>query len=258
MFYAKFGPGERERLQDCIRYFQRTFSKAFAMDNLIALGKSTGFLMDGRFTDAVELHARTQQEHSLLWRLHTLVWAAQNALSIPGDFVECGVWRGYSFAVITTYLDFANVDKTLYLYDTFRGIPDAYNSEKRPNHAYDRENKDDHDAILNHVRDVFKSFPNVRIVPGIVPDTFASECPDRISFLHIDMNSAASEMAALEHLYDRVSPGGIIVFDDYGWEAYRAQKKAEDSFMSERSQHILELPTGQGLLVKQESTAASE
>lgn len=254
MFYANFRPGERERMQDIIRYFQGTFHRVFAMDNLIALGKSAGFMLDDSFTDAVDLHATTQQERSLLWRLHTLVWAAQNALSIHGDFVECGVWRGYSCAVITTYLDFSNVDKTLYLYDTFRGIPDGYNSENLSNHIYDQQNKNDPDAILNHVREVFKSFPNVRIVPGIVPDTFESECPDRISFLHIDMNSSASEIAALEHLYDRVSPGGIIVFDDYGWEAYRSQKKAEDNFMSARNQHILELPTGQGLLVKQEST----
>ncbi len=251
MFYANFRPGERERLQEVIRYLQSTFHRVFAMDNLIALGKSAGFMQDNRFTGAVERHAKTQQEHSLLWRLHTLVWAAQNALSVQGDFVECGVWRGYSCAVITSYLDFAKIDKTLYLYDTFRGIPDSYNSENRPNAIYDRENKDDPDTILNHVRSVFEPFPNVRIVPGVIPDTFKNECPEHISFLHIDMNSAASEMAALEHLYDRVTPGGIIVFDDYGWNAYIAQKKAEDKFMSARNQHILELPTGQGLLVKQ-------
>jgi O-methyltransferase len=45
-------------------------------------------------------------------------------------------------------------------------------------------------------------------------------------------------------------PGGVIVFDDYGWWQYRTQKQAEDEFMRARGYDILELPTGQGLVVK--------
>lgn len=251
MFYGRIREGENERFKEILRDLQRMFPSVFAMDNLIALGKSAGFLSDERFRTAVERHAGTRQERSLLWRLHTLAWAARNALSIPGDFVECGVWRGFCSAVVTTCLDFASVDKTLYLYDTFRGIPDEYNSENRSNAIYEHENRDDPHAILKRVRAIFEPYPNVRIVPGVVPDTFEAACPERISLLHIDMNSAASEVAALEHLFDRVAVGGIIVFDDYGWRAYAAQKTAEDAFMAQRGQHILELPTGQGLLVKQ-------
>jgi len=51
-------------------------------------------------------------------------------------------------------------------------------------------------------------------------------------------------------LFDRVSPGGLVVFDDYGWSGYAAQKVAEDAFMRQRGHSILELPTGQGLLIK--------
>jgi O-methyltransferase len=64
------------------------------------------------------------------------------------------------------------------------------------------------------------------------------------------MNSVASELAALEALFDRVVPGGLIVFDDYGWTGYIAQKKAEDAFMAARGHTILELPTGQGMVLK--------
>jgi predicted O-methyltransferase YrrM len=65
------------------------------------------------------------------------------------------------------------------------------------------------------------------------------------------MNSAASELAVLNALFERVSPGGMIVFDDYGWSGYIQQKIAEDKFMTQRGYTILELPTGQGLVVKQ-------
>ena len=64
------------------------------------------------------------------------------------------------------------------------------------------------------------------------------------------MNSAASEIAALDVLFDKVVPGGIIVFDDYGWTGYDAQRYAEDAFMTERGYRVLELPTGQGMVIK--------
>ena len=96
----------------------------------------------------------------------------------------------------------------------------------------------------------FARYPNVRIVRGAVPMSFEEAVPERVAFLHVDMNSSKSEIAALEVLFDKVSRGGVIVFDDYGWRAYRRQQEAEDVFMRARGQRILELPTGQGLLVK--------
>jgi O-methyltransferase len=64
------------------------------------------------------------------------------------------------------------------------------------------------------------------------------------------MNSPGPELAALEVLYDQISPGGVIVIDDYGWTIFRKQKEIADNFMPARGQSILELPTGQGLCVK--------
>ena len=77
-----------------------------------------------------------------------------------------------------------------------------------------------------------------------------SAVPKKIAFLHIDMNSAQAEMLALEHLFDKVTPGGVIVFDDFGWSCNVNQMTAELAFMNERGQHILELPTGQGVVIK--------
>jgi predicted O-methyltransferase YrrM len=85
---------------------------------------------------------------------------------------------------------------------------------------------------------------------GIVPDSFSQAVPEKIAFLHLDLNSSKGEIAALEVLFDRVSPGGLVVFDDYGWSGYQAQQVAEDAFMRQRGHRILELPTGQGLLIK--------
>ena len=83
-----------------------------------------------------------------------------------------------------------------------------------------------------------------------MPDCLAEAAPDAIAFLHIDLNSPGAEIGALDALFDRVVTGGAIVFDDYGWHFFRRQKEAEDAFMAARGHRILELPTGQGLVIK--------
>ena len=52
----------------------------------------------------------------------------------------------------------------------------------------------------------------------------------RIAYLHIDLNQAPAEIAALEVLFDRIVPGGIVILDDYEWAmGYRRQKLLEGS-----------------------------
>jgi O-methyltransferase len=245
MFYGRFkDDSDRNFFQDAIDRFAKFFGNVFAADNVILFDRNLAMLGDKKFAQACEKNAGNDQERSLVLRLNTLVWAASEALRVPGDFVECGVWRGFCSAVVADYVDFDRVPKQFYLYDTYDGIPPQYDSEG-------------HDAASFHESGLYESvvgrfarFPNVRVVRGIVPDSFAQAVPDKIAFLHIDMNSSKSEIAALEVLFDRVSPGGIIVFDDYGWMAYAAQHDAEDAFMRQRGHRILELPTGQGLLIK--------
>ncbi|MDJ0796242.1 MAG: TylF/MycF/NovP-related O-methyltransferase [Calothrix sp. MO_167.B12] len=250
MFYGDFSQGKGKEFQQFLKKLQVMFGRVYAQDNLITLQRTVGFLQDKKFNDAFNQYVNTAQEKSLAWRLHTLTWAAKICRDIPGDFVECGVYHGFSLAVVAAYIDFENVDKTLYLYDTFEGIPEEYNSENRSNAVYQKEIAEDKDAIYKQVQQKFAKYHNVKIVRGFVPNTFQEACPERIAFLHLDMNSSKSEIAALEVLFDKVTPGGMIVFDDYGWSGYVKQKIAEDAFMQERGHDILELPTGQGLLIK--------
>lgn len=245
MFYGNFQGESRSRFQQAIKEMQSIFARVYAQDNLITFNRNLSFTKDENFRRAFEAEAVTPQEKSLAWRLHTLCWAASHCANVPGDFVECGVWRGFSFAVVTEYLKFENLKKKLYLYDTYQGIPADYNSEGRSNRVYEQE-----PDLVDKVRQRFSKYPNVHVVQGTVPDSFAKECPKAISLLHIDMNSSKSEIAALEHLFDRVSPGGIIVFDDFGWFGYDKQTYAEIEFMKERGHQIMELPTGQGVLLK--------
>lgn len=58
------------------------------------------------------------------------------------------------------------------------------------------------------------------------------------------------EEAALDFFWDKLTPGAIVLFDDYWWLAYKKQKEAHDRFAQRHGVKILLLPTGQGLLLK--------
>lgn len=214
--------------------------QVFTGDNLFTFGKSLGFLADQRFMDIFNAQATEETEQATVWRVHTLCWAARRALSLEGDFVECGSYRGTSSRIMVQELAFETISKKFVMFDVFDDIGQI------DQHDYPALKGD----IYQEVSARFTDYPNVDVIQGFVPDILEGNTPERIAFLHIDMNSADAEIAALERLFDRVSPGGSIVLDDYGWLDYIRQKNAHDTFFSERGYQVLELATGQGLVIK--------
>ncbi len=229
-------------------------------DRLLTLDKAAAFKEDPRYLQAfAEVNSSTGANQyaspdGIGWRLNTLTWAARHAVPVPGDFIECGVYRGDMSWVVTEMVDLAAANKEFYLYDTFEGFAPQYSSEAdfpgAPQLLAFNNAQYKIPQLYESVRDRFSSKPYVKVVKGVVPDILHSVSPSRIAFMHIDMNSPAAEVGALEILFDRVSSGGVLIFDDYGWEVFRKQKMAADEFMAVRNNWILELPTGQGLLVK--------
>ena len=164
------------------------------------------------------------------WRVNTLSWAAKKALTLEGDFVECGVFEGFMSNMLVEYLDFTDTDRTLYLYDTFEGFPTEYSSPADfpgsegfwhfANEAYAKA------GLYEGVVARFAPYHNVKVIKGVAPDILHEVSPEKISYLHMDLNSPRAETAGLKILYDRVVSGGVIVFDDYGWKPYRLQMEA--------------------------------
>lgn len=243
MFYG-LNPSQGERLRTILDEISTMFSRVFAMDNVITLDRNAGFFDDPRFMGAFSAEARNDQERSLVWRLHVLVWCAEGAMRREGDFVECGVYRGFSTAVATRYLDFAGLDRRWVLFDTFSGIPE---DQLNPGHVNPEPYRDPelHAACVAR----FAHFPNVEVVRGRVPEILEGHAPGRVAFLHLDMNSAYAEAAALEFFFPRLAQGGCVLLDDYGWHVYREQKLVADEFFGDHGYHVLELPTGQGLVI---------
>lgn len=248
MFYGI--PADRQNdLKQALATIEDIYKGTFyANDMLICLWRNLSFRHDQKFISTFYDSVTSEQEKSLVWRLHTLVWAAQNALHVDGDFVECGVFKGFCSSVLLKYLNFQDLDRQAYLYDTFEGLPEKTSTEQE-RRTWDYTQYDS-EAVYNGVREKFSKYKNVTIVRGVVPDSFTVAIPEKIAFLHIDMNSEMAEILALEYLFDKVTPGGMIVFDDFGWSCNANQMKAELAFMNERGHHILELPTGQGVVIK--------
>ncbi|MGL5136138.1 MAG: TylF/MycF/NovP-related O-methyltransferase, partial [Beijerinckiaceae bacterium] len=85
---------------------------------------------------------------------------------------------------------------------------------------------------------------------GILPGSLDLTAFDHLAFVHIDLNNALAEIGVIERIWDRIVPGGMVLLDDYCFEGYEAQHEAWDAFCAARQHSILNLPTGQGLIVK--------
>jgi hypothetical protein len=208
-------------------------------DNLLTWSRSISFVDDPGFWGAYEDNIQNPSDAAVAWRRYILACAGYHCVQLEGDFVECGVNRGTGIKTLVDYLGGKIFPKQFYGYDTYEyGTVSGRRSEGQGAGFYES------------VRQRFDGYPQVHLIRGLIPDSFEDACPDKISYLHIDLNDAESEIATLEALFDRVVTGGIIILDDYEWATYRPQKIAEDSWLERRKHHVFPLPTGQGLVLK--------
>ena len=221
------------------------FAPTFREDGL-STSHNCDFVRDPQFLRAHEAARKHDAGVSIRWRMHVTQWAGFHAMQLGGDFVECGVNRGFLSASVMAYLDFKSLhDRKFFLFDTYSGLVEELVTEEdvaAHRHAY----KDCHDFVV----DAFKRYPNVVIVKGVVPDSLRTVEIERVAYLSIDMNCVQPEIAAMEYFWPRLVAGGIVIIDDYGFSGHEAQKRAADRFAASVGARILSLPTGQGLLLK--------
>ena len=241
-----WGPGERAPTYDA--------------DSLVTYHKTPYFLADPAFRAAysrgmnsghhIARPPGSDDDVNIEWRVHVVLWAASQALLTEGDFVECGVNTGIYSLAICDYLDFNRTGRSFWLFDTFRGIPQDQISPREHELGRAEENAQWFSECYDLAKQNFAPFPRARLVRGRVPETLATVDIDRVSYLSLDMNIAEPEAAAFEHFWPRLSPGAVVVLDDYGWDGFAPQREVLDALAAERGVRILQCPTGQGLLVK--------
>jgi len=103
---------------------------------------------------------------------------------------------------------------------------------------------------IDRVRRNFAEWPQAEIVQGRIPDVFETIICESVAFVHVDLNCAAPEKAALEFFWPLLSRGGVVLLDDYAYFGCSSQTAAIDAFAAHVGAQVLSLPTGQGLMVK--------
>lgn len=172
--------------------------------------------------------------------------------NIEGDIVECGVWKGGSMmAIAETLLGVGDTSRDLYLFDTFEGMPpptkdDVDIAGVTAESLLDRSDKESDESVwcratLDVVKKVLGStgYPSekVHFIKGMVEQTIPRFVPEKIALLRLDTDWYESTKHEMEHLFPRLSKGGVLIIDDYGhWQGAR---KAVDEYLEKNAVKIL-------------------
>jgi len=167
---------------------------------------------------------------------------------IPGDFVECGVWRGGSAMIIaSTLAKLQSQDRKIYLYDTFSGMTQPSEEDfdlfkkKKAEEKWQKEQRAEHNqwdfASLEEVKKNMQltEYPQEKLVfvKGKVEETIPKTIPAEIALLRLDTDWHASTKHELEELFPVLKKGGVLIVDDYGHWA--GSKKAVDEYFSDKN-----------------------
>jgi O-methyltransferase len=208
----------------------------------------------GLDADALETIRRVERftmlgPEKLFALIQAVRYVARHA--VPGDLVECGVWRGG--AVMAAALTLAQLgvrDRRIFLYDTFSGMPPPTDADWRPDldprelFARRRTGPGSSDwcrAGVDEVRRNLASLPYpdrlFELVEGRVEDTIPGTLPDSIAILRLDTDWYESTRHEMEHLMPRLVPGGVLILDDYyNWTGSR---RAVDEYLEREKIPIL-------------------
>jgi hypothetical protein len=208
------------------------------------------FMTDRLFCKAYRRGCDADSDHRWHWRIHIGIWAAVTASRLEGDFVECGVNRGFLSSAIMEFLDWNSMEKTFYLLDTFAGLAPDQSSPEELKKGEAMTAKGFYCKGVDPIQRNFSQWHNVRIIQGTVPQTLDQVDTQKVAYLHLDMNCAKPEAAAIDFFWKRLVPGAVVLMDDYAYWGYEPQKHALDQFASQNGLLIASLPTGQGLLMK--------
>ena len=173
---------------------------------------------------------------------------------IPGDFVECGVWRGGSCMLIAlVLLARGETERRIYLYDTFSGMTEpsaedriAWNGRSvREKWEADREGRGHYftgwavgaDEVRENLRSIGWPEGRTCLVEGDVATTLNEVVPQSVAVLRLDTDWYASTARELEVLYPRLERGGVLLIDDYGH--FKGARKAVDDYFRDPARSIL-------------------
>lgn len=215
---------------------------------LVKINKSTGLDLPVEISESDSILIETSSKYSMTGNLR--MWALINAIkyvdanNIPGDVVECGVWRGGNLILAAKVVENGNQLRKIWGFDTFSGMTeptifDTYPDGTHVSNTLSNSVKDENIKNIHAIASKNQVLSNlkknsvdhlVQLVEGRVEETLLNEenLPVSISILRLDTDWYESTKTELEILYPKLERGGVCIIDDYGH--YSGAKKAVDEY----------------------------
>lgn len=183
------------------------------------------------------------EAHSMIGqkRMRNLRELTERAIreAVPGDLIETGVWRGGACIYMRAILEAHGVtDRTVWVADSFAGLPppdpDRYPRDKGDKHFQNANLSIGRAQVEEHFRRYGLLDGQVKFLEGWFKDTLPGAPIERLAVLRLDGDMYESTWDGLANLYDKVSPGGFVIVDDFG--AVPACAEAVRDFLGERGE----------------------
>jgi O-methyltransferase len=183
-------------------------------------------------------------------RRFTLIEFSRFVRRLRGSTAECGVARGVGSAITLTALDgtYAAGEKH-YAFDAFAGLPPPTEADRMRSGKFGWTAGDiPHEQAL--AQEAIAPFGHAELRVGWIPETFHGLEDERFRFVHVDVDLHQPTWDSLEFFYPRLVTGGVILLDDHGLETCPGARKAAIDYFAATNDAVLDLPTGQGLVIK--------
>lgn len=151
-------------------------------------------------------------------------------VNTAGDVVEFGCYIGTTSVPLGKRL--ADTDRKLYVYDSFEGLPEKSSKDEAPTGMQFKKGE-----LLATKKQLIKNFkqagvPLPMIIKGWFSNVTPEQIPPEIAFAYLDGDYYHSVLDPLKLIWDRLSPGGVVVVDDYQNEALPGASKAVDEWLA--------------------------
>lgn len=241
---SHFNVADKEKFAKAISLLKESLeckgATLFSGDNMLLWNKGYSFLRKEEYLNYVTDSNTAMIPKSIVWRTYVLDYFMKRSLKAKGDMLELGVLKGRTAKFLCEMNRDRILDRKYILIDLF---------EWKPGDSHTAHSDLKRDGLFEEVRAEFVDFPFTEVIKGDVKKVLPMIDAEDIAFAHIDMNAAEPELFALDYLLPKMAEGGAIVLDDYGWYAYWKQTVAINKLLDKHGLEILELPTGQGVLI---------
>lgn len=185
------------------------------------------------------------QRKWMLWQLLRLT------AHVEGDTAECGVFEGASSWLICAANQHRSGNPIHHVFDSFEGLSGP--GEKDGTYWKPGTYATAEHVVAGNLQPFAGRF---ELHKGWIPDRFPAVADRRFSFVHVDVDLYQPTLDCMRFFYDRLSAGGILLCDDYGWSTCPGATQAVDEFLRDKPEKMIALDGGGGFFMKSVQTGA--